>query len=487
VAFSMAWMGPAVEPERQEHRALDRLASFRGELYSCFTARADELSELADAVLCADGPVRTLARLSLAAGHRRGHGALYEAVNAGRIDVVRLRWSLAALPLRPWPDGRIRLAADVSNWLRPGAATSPERLFCHVYARGKGQAQVIPGWPYSVVAALEPGRTSWTALLDAVRPGPADDATAVTAAQVREVTGRLIEAGRWHQGDPAILVVFGAGYDVTRLAFLLADLPVELCGRLRSDRVLYFPAPPRAPDAAGRPSRHGPGLRLADETTRPEPQVTTVTETARYGTAVARSRDRLHLRLTSRAAWQHHDGELPVIEGTLIRLQVDHLPGGRNPKPVWLWWSAAGASEADLDRCWQAFLRRFDIEHTFRLLRQVLGWTAPAVRDPAAADRWTWLILAACAQLRLARPLAEDLRLPWEKPAAPGRLTPARVRRGFRNIRAITGCPAGAPEPGKPGPGRPPGSKNRRPATRHDVGKNPGKTRSRASDANQTG
>ena len=28
-----------------------------------------------------------------------------------------------------------------------------------------------------------------------------------------------------------------------------------------------------------------------------------------------------------------------------------------------------------------------------------------------------------------------------------------------------------APKPGKPGPGRPPGSKNRRPAPRHDVGK----------------
>jgi hypothetical protein len=34
------------------------------------------MCELADAVLCADGPVRTLAGLSLAAEHRRGHGAL---------------------------------------------------------------------------------------------------------------------------------------------------------------------------------------------------------------------------------------------------------------------------------------------------------------------------------------------------------------------------------------------------------------------------
>jgi hypothetical protein len=199
--------------------------------------------------------------------------------------------------------------------------------------------------------------------------------------------------------------------------------------------------------------------------------VVTSTATSRYGTAVAAAWDRLHPRLTHRAAWLDHDGELPVIEGTLIRLTVGHLPGDRNPPPVWLWSSRTGATPADVDRCWQSFLRRFDLEHTFRLLKQVLGWTAPKLRDPAAADRWTWLIIAAHTQLRLARTLAEDLRLPWQRPAPAGRLTPARVRRGFRNIHATAGCPAGAPKPGKPGPGRPPGSKNRRPAPSHDVGK----------------
>jgi DDE superfamily endonuclease len=94
----------------------------------------------------------------------------------------------------------LMLAVDVSNWLRLGAATSPDRLFCHVYGRGKGQAQMIPGWPCSVVAALEPGRTSWTAVLDAVRLGPEDDGTEVTAAQVREVITRLIAAGHWREG-----------------------------------------------------------------------------------------------------------------------------------------------------------------------------------------------------------------------------------------------------------------------------------------------
>jgi hypothetical protein len=471
VAFSIAWLEAGVEPEPEDARAWDRLAVFRRELYRCFTARADELFELADAVLCADGPVKTLVGLSLAPEHRRGHGALYDAVNHGRISVGRLRRSLAGLPLPRAVDGRLMLAVDVSSWLRPGAATSPERLFCHVYGRGKGQAQMIPGWPYSVVAALESGRTSWTAVLDAVRLGPDDDEAEVTAVQVREVVIRLIAAGHWRKGDPAILVIFDAGYDVTRLAYLLADLPVELLGRLRSDRVMRLPAPPREPATLGRPRKHGRELALSDPATWPAPQTTTSTLTSRYGTAVTAAWDQVHPRLTHRSAWLDHDGDLPVIDGTLIRLQVDHLPGDRNPKPMWLWLSRTGAPPDEVDRCWQAFLRRFDLEHTFRLFKQVLGWTTPKIRDPHAADRWTWLIITTHTQLRLARPLAADLRHPWERPAPPGRLTPARVRRGFRNIRTTIPCLAGAPKPGKPGPGRPPGSINHRPAPRYDVGK----------------
>jgi hypothetical protein len=118
---------------------------------------------------------------------------------------------------------------------------------------------------------------------------------------------------------------------------------------------------------------------------------------------------------------------------------------------------------------WQAFLRRFDIEHAFRLFKQTLGWTCPKIRTPQAADRWTWMIVAVYTQLRLARPLAADLRRPWEKPVSPQRLSPARVRRGFRHLRVKTPSPAQAPKPSRPGPGRPPGSRNNQPAPRHDV------------------
>jgi hypothetical protein len=451
--------------------SLTVLSRFRTDFYDCLPARADSLFELTDALLCTDGPVKTLVDLTLTPEHRRGHGALYDALNRGRIEVDRLRVTLAGLPLPRTADGRIVLAVDVSPWLRSDAATSAERLFCHVHGRAKNQAQLIPGWPYSFVVALETGRTSWTGVLDAVRLGPQDDATAVTADQLRAVIDRIIAAGHWTEGDPDVLVVMDAGYDVTRLAFVLADLPLEVLGRIRSDRVLRRPAPPRLPGTNGRPPKHGGEFALAKPATWPEPQHTTTTATTRYGTATASSWDRLHPRLTHRTCWIDHEGELPVVEGTLIRLEVDHLPGDREPKPVWLWSSATGATAEDVDRWWQSYLRRFDLEHTFRLFKQTLGWTRPKIRTPQAADRWTWLVIACHTQLRLARPLAEDLRRPWEKPALPGRLTPARVRRGFRNIRPTIALPASAPKPGKPGPGRPPGSKNRKPAPRHDVGK----------------
>src|SRR5258706_818112 len=101
VAFSMAWTGAGVEPEPDDGRtrACERLGSFRRELHGCFTARGDELFELAGAVLCAEGPVRTLVGMSLAPEHRRGHGALYCAVNDAQVDSCRLPWFLACLPM----------------------------------------------------------------------------------------------------------------------------------------------------------------------------------------------------------------------------------------------------------------------------------------------------------------------------------------------------------------------------------------------------
>jgi hypothetical protein len=150
-----------------------------------------------------------------------------------------------------------------------------------------------------VIASLSPGPSSWTAVLDAVRLGPEDDATAVTAIQLRAVVERLVRADKWRTGDQEMLVVMDAGYDVTRLAWLLRDLPVELVGRLRSDRVLRVPPRPLSftYQPLGRPRKHGLELRLAKPETWPEPALVTVNDTDRYGKAHTQAWDRVHPRL----------------------------------------------------------------------------------------------------------------------------------------------------------------------------------------------
>lgn len=140
--------------------------------------------------------MRTLVDLALAPEHRRGHGALYGGLNQGQIDVARLRRNLVSTPLPRAADGRIVLAADVSPWLRPDANTCRDRSFCHTFGRREGKHQMVPGWPYSIVAALDAGRTSGTAVLDAVRLEPGAGVAAVTTVQLREVVEQLVAPGQ---------------------------------------------------------------------------------------------------------------------------------------------------------------------------------------------------------------------------------------------------------------------------------------------------
>lgn len=74
-------------PDR-EGTAFGNLPRFRTAFYARLSARADASFELTDALLCADGPVRTPVGLPLTAEHSRGYGSLYGALN--RIGSIRM-------------------------------------------------------------------------------------------------------------------------------------------------------------------------------------------------------------------------------------------------------------------------------------------------------------------------------------------------------------------------------------------------------------
>jgi DDE superfamily endonuclease len=72
--------------------------------------------------------VRSLVELMLVAEHRRGHGAMYDALGHGRVEPSRLRRTLASVLPPVAADGRIMLAVDVSPWPAMSTAGEEHRL-----------------------------------------------------------------------------------------------------------------------------------------------------------------------------------------------------------------------------------------------------------------------------------------------------------------------------------------------------------------------
>ncbi len=432
---------------------LEALRCFRTDLHGSFPRRADALFELVDALLTA-GPVASLPHLSLQAAHRRGWGSLYDALADGSLDVAALQRLLRRYAAS---DGPAVYAIDQSVWPRCDAEASPDRGFYYHPSRHSAGQPIVAGWAYQWLAQLTFARDSWTTPLDVQRVHPTANANAVAVAQIR-VLGSRLPVGS------APLFVFDAGYDSAQLTQGLREVPVAVLVRLRADRCFYADPPPATPSPkGGRPRMHGSKFACKDPATWPAPTAEHVADDEQYGTVRVRAWAGLHPKQ------QNHPGRgtrktREIVRGTLILVEVSRLPRPtRTPQVLWLWW--AGAGMPDLDLLWRAYVRRFDLEHTLRFCKQSLGWTTPRVRHPEQADRWTWLVVAAYTQLRLARPWLVDHRLPWERPLAPGKLTPSRVRRALSALLPMVGTPARAPKPCGRSPGRPMGSRSGR-ATR---------------------
>jgi len=491
--------------------ALAELREFRRRLRGCLTARGDALFDLADAVLCPDRPVRSLVQLSLEPEFRRGHGALYDALPAGQVDDERLFSLLtAALPSlvdgpeagawirehdvadRRLPDRalsgvpaadaarvrdacarwqRVRVAVDATSCPRPDAWCSPGREHVHhgaCHCRGSGKT--TPGWEYQLAAVTGHLRTAWAAVVDVRRTTPATR-TAQTVAQAKAVLRRLPASGT------VPLFVFDAGYSAAALTDGLAGCPAHVLVRLPAGSVFYQDAP-SWPGKNGRPARRGPEVHCLEPEAlaaaaegrgsrgrkkplppAPEPdEELTLPGTPLYGTVRAEAWHGVHPQVHGDRGWFAGRDKLPVPRGTLIHVTAERLPDGRDPhRQLWLW--HAGPGPLSLDELWRAYLARFDIEHAIRTLKGTLGLTAAKVRAPGQADRWARVVIAAHAQLLLARPLAADLRRPWEKHPDPARpLSPGRVRRGSATSGTTPGPPLvsrNQPDPAPAGPREP--------------------------------
>jgi hypothetical protein len=103
------------------------------------------LFEALDAVLTV--PIlETPAQLSLAPHCQRLQGSLYDALNAGTMNLARLEQFVASYLLTPTTTW---YAVYASVWPRCDAETSPERGYYHHPYRHSHGEPIVAGWSYS--------------------------------------------------------------------------------------------------------------------------------------------------------------------------------------------------------------------------------------------------------------------------------------------------------------------------------------------------
>ncbi len=256
---------------------------------------------------------------------------------------------------------------------RECAHCSPGRSHYYHPARHVNKQPAVPGWCYQWIVGLNGVADSWTAPVDAHRLDPGDHPSAVAVRQIEALLPRLGPL----MAEPVF--VFDAGYDLLHLTEELRGGNVQLLVRLRGNRK-FRTRPPRTdlgsemprPPEGGRPPLHGNVFRLRDSRTWPEPDGRYEIEHPRYGRMQAQAWRNLHP-----VQYRYYDrhGYTKLVEGTVIRVEVERLRGdfGTESNTLWLWWAGSYGSVPDLKRIVWAHLRRFDIEHTFRFLKQVLA------------------------------------------------------------------------------------------------------------------
>ncbi|MHB0871805.1 MAG: transposase [Chloroflexota bacterium] len=238
-----------------------------------------------------------------------------------------------------------------------------------------------------------------------------------------------------------------SSYDVLDLGHAVHDpagpLGADVLLRLPKRRRFFRKPPPYS--GKGAPKRHGAVFNLRKPETFGTPDHSESLLDPERGKIQVDVWEGMH---------DQHDWRLSF---PIVRIQAERLPkAGRKPEPLCLAWLGVEPLSEILDY-WRIYKQRFTVEHGIRFLKNDLGWTTVRPRDPASADRWSWMLVIALWQLYLARSLVQDIRLPWEQPRPAEGLSLGRVRRAFVRALSRLGSPSREVRSRGKSPGRRPG------------------------------
>lgn len=407
---------------------LNTLKHFRHAVYGSLTKGADALFNTMDA-LVSEPQAHSFPELSLSPFFQRQWCSLYEAFEDGRIDRTQLRQVLAAFAPQPEGGHRMWIAVDASTIARPQSETARDRTPIHIPNLPHSTKAMTVGWQFSTVVILPEEPSSWTYVLDMQRIASSQTATQVAAQQILALLPLLQER---------VIVTADRWYGSAQFLLKLSDAACDQLLRLKSNRVLYRPAPART-GKRGAPRKDGARFACGQERTHG------MADEQWEGTD-----EHGHPLIVS--CWHHlHFQQARALEVTVIKVVRPRASERkRDPKVSWFLWH--GNSPLPLSQVYVGYKRRYAQEHGYRFEKQALLWETPRLRTPEQFERWTDVVAVVHDQLHFVRHGHEKGYRPWENQGKP--VTPQQVRRAMPRILAQVGTPARPPQRRGKSPGR---------------------------------
>ena len=437
---------------------------YREELHGHFSRCSDALFNVLDSI-SGRQTAQSGAELSLEIPFERRYSSLYRAVDkffhgtSSERQRKGLERAGILAPVLPNPERYPFhiIGIDATPAPRPYAKTLPDRGIVHCPNPAPGNKPIGVGHSYSVTALLperESGTPPWVVPLICTRIPTSETAIEVGVKQLKG----LLESKDLPFHEQLTVNVADAGYSTARyLSVIGAYGNNVVVARLAGNRKLYrmiSDAPGRS--GRGHPKWFGEVFDLKDETTWGKPDEEVITEIiTRKGTVLQVKIERWN-NLLMRGK---KDAPMHNRPFDLVRCRVFNDKGELVFKrPLWLTVLGSRRGEISTEHVYEAYRRRYDLEHFFRFGKNKLLLDRFRTSTVEHEENWWELCCLAYTHLWLAASLSEKIPRPWEKykPEFRNRTIPgpAQVQRDFvRIIRAI-GTPAVSPKPRGNSPGR---------------------------------
>jgi hypothetical protein len=454
--------------------ALEQLKQFRQQLYSSLAYRCDTIMDLLDA-LSSNTTAKSVVELSLNPLFRRGYGSVYDGIQQfsqcvgletdikdGRAQEQHLIQLISSYLPTPRQQKYWLLGVDVTPAPRRFANTLEDRSYVYQPNAIASNKPVTIGHQYSALVLfpekLQASSPPWVVPLSLRRVTTQETKGSVGTEQVN----LLLNDQKLPFHQQLCVQVTDSEYSVASYLGEMAEHEnLVTIARVRSNRVFYqMPSSSvTSPSRRGHPTWYGERFDLKDPDTWGEPdEVAQTSYTNHLGRVYRIQLECWHnLLMTGTREYPMHKHPF-----TLIRARVFNESGEQVfQRPLWLLVMGQHRKELSLTQAWEAYQRRYDVEHFFRFGKQRLLITAYQTPEVQHEENWWQLAQLAYVQLWLARCLAESMPRPWERylpqfhtQEENQEMSPSMVQRDFGRIIQEIGTPAQAPKTRGKSPGR---------------------------------